>query len=880
MNFFLMKTRCVSFLIFVFFSLITNGNVFAEIVNGNQSGTWVYAKSPYIVTNNVLVPKGETLIIEPGVVVKFAGYYKFHVDGILIAKGLTGKRIVFTSFNDKEFGTKSNFVPKLPTNKDWDSITFSYSSSNNSLLDHCIIRFCDKVFIAGNANPVLMNLIIVDCASNNFFVNQSLIDIVQAGVNNYNLGSVLEPEPKQTTYNTQTNNIQEDQDEPDTDLFGPATLESDDIEQKEDEFTFGEITVISASKKVQSITEAPAAIYVITEKDIKYSGAVTIPDVLRMVPGLDVMQITASDFVVNARGFNKEVSNKILVLVDGRTVYMDFYGIILWSSFPIIMEDIKRIEVIRGPGSALYGANAFSGVINIITKSPKEYNGTTISIKGGDINTYVTSVIHAGNINKIRYKATFGLDRTNHWNNNDIPSRDAKKIKAVLEYDIDDNTLLSLEGGNCFNDSETFTGIGRLYSDQMISHVRLNYNKPDFFCRAFVTRVRADILNELIMTNRYIMTYTSDIEAQINLNLGLKNSLIAGGNVRYIDFRSDMITYNTKQSLYSCYIQNEYKPLKKLTFTAGARYDTHPLVANQITPRASIVFSPIKDRYVRFSYGTAFRNPSFIETYLSENSDLTSYIASLMPPALSGLPANFLVMRSRGNKNLKPEKITSYEFGYQTYITSWLRGNIDLFYNELQDFISFNTISYQDVSAKLEQNFGINPGPITPVPELKMFTNAGKAKAFGGELGAELLIGDWFKGAVNYSHQKLRWLEDDPYTFDNETNQRVISSPLHKVNTNVRIILKNGFSANIMTHYVTSTTKKQNWAYGKVSDYLLTNLRLGYRFNNGKTEFSISIFNWLNQKHFEYPSSNQQGIANAGHEINNRITAGFLRHSF
>lgn len=132
-----------------------------------------------------------------------------------------------------------------------------------------------------------------------------------------------------------------------------------------------EIEVVTAAKKVQKISEAPAAMYVITEEDIKQSGATTIPDVLRIVPGIDVMEITATDFAINARGFNQEMSNKMLVLIDSRTMYWDFYGLIAWDSFPIALEEIKRIEIVKGPGSALYGANAFSGVINILTKSQK-----------------------------------------------------------------------------------------------------------------------------------------------------------------------------------------------------------------------------------------------------------------------------------------------------------------------------------------------------------------------------------------------------------------------------------------------------------------------------------------------------------------------------
>src|SRR6202521_4642907 len=130
--------------------------------------------------------------------------------------------------------------------------------------------------------------------------------------------------------------------------------------------------VTSVSKKEQKMSQAAAAIFVITQEDIRRSGATNIPDLLRMAPGLDVSQINANNWAISARGFNTQFENKLLVLIDGRAVYTPLVGGVNWDTQDIPLEDIERIEVIRGPGATLWGANAVNGVINIITKPAKE----------------------------------------------------------------------------------------------------------------------------------------------------------------------------------------------------------------------------------------------------------------------------------------------------------------------------------------------------------------------------------------------------------------------------------------------------------------------------------------------------------------------------
>src|SRR5689334_2992605 len=156
-----------------------------------------------------------------------------------------------------------------------------------------------------------------------------------------------------------------------------------------------EETVSIASRYEQPISQAPSNVYVLTDEDIRQSGATDIPTLLRRIPGMEVMQTTGADFNVSVRGDNQLSANKLLVMVDGRSIYVDFQGQVYWKAIPVTLPEIKRIEVLKGPASVLYGFNAFDGIINIITKSPEEMKGTTLQFGGGAYGTISSAAIYA-----------------------------------------------------------------------------------------------------------------------------------------------------------------------------------------------------------------------------------------------------------------------------------------------------------------------------------------------------------------------------------------------------------------------------------------------------------------------------------------------------
>ena len=153
----------------------------------------------------------------------------------------------------------------------------------------------------------------------------------------------------------------------------------------------GNLRVTTAALRPERYSDTPASIYVITNEEIRHSGVTSLPEALRLAPNLEVAQVSATSYAISARGFQNVITNKLLVLLDGRTLYTTVLSGVLWDAQDVLLDDVDRIEVISGPGAALYGANAFGGVINIITKSSKATEGALVSLGGSNIERNVNA---------------------------------------------------------------------------------------------------------------------------------------------------------------------------------------------------------------------------------------------------------------------------------------------------------------------------------------------------------------------------------------------------------------------------------------------------------------------------------------------------------
>jgi iron complex outermembrane receptor protein len=605
-----------------------------------------------------------------------------------------------------------------------------------------------------------------------------------------------------------------------------------------------EETVSIATRHEQPISEAPSNVYVITDEDIRQSGSPDLPTVLRRIPGLEVMQTTGGDFNVSARGDNQLLANKMLVLVDGRSIYIDTQAVVYWKAIPVTLPEIKRIEVLIGPASAIYGFNAFDGVINIITKSSEEMKGTTLQTAGGEFGTWTNSAVQAGTYGKLGYRFSFGHDQAQQWRNRDALAFRSYKFNVQTEYALSTLSKLGVSGG--FLDANRFDGplqgVSAPASTPALGYASVVYERPNAFVRAYWNRwddtvdlrTHPLIENFLRITDRNfsrVVPFRANsysVEAQHTLDMGSANRLIYGFNYRHNTLSGSNIDQFSHENRLGFYVQDEWKPVQKVTVVAGARYDLDTFINPTISPRVAVLYRPATDHTFRLGIAVAYRPPTINETHFD------SRIGTTLPPPIPSPP----LIVSQGSPNLDAEEIVSYEAGYQGwYFKHRLSLRANLFFNHISDVI---------------------------IPTFPRPIQGGEGDIYGGEAGVEFLATRWLSGFANYAYQEVG------QTFKS-TDRR--AAPRFKINAGLRGEWESGFSGEIAYHYYGAVTYPINEAFfafapfgvvppdTRVGSYNLLNLRGGYRFWQQKAaagymrdaEVAVSVFNALNDQHREHP---------------------------
>ncbi|MBI5115632.1 TonB-dependent receptor [Candidatus Poribacteria bacterium] len=613
---------------------------------------------------------------------------------------------------------------------------------------------------------------------------------------------------------------------------------------KGEEVLFQEFPVVfGAAKMEQPITQSPSSVTVITAEEIRHSGATNIADLLRRVPGLDVIRISQSDANISARGFDEPGANAFLVLIDGRSVYLDFFGNILWDSLPVVMEEIERIEVIRGPGSALYGANAFSGVVNIITKTPEQLQGTTVSSTVGQFETFINTVIHAGVKDRWSYKAVGSWNETNSMEFDDTNEREDAKASVLLGYQFENDSKLTVSTGFDEGDGSTLAGDTQFAREGILYYGKVNYDYENWKFQTYYNLTDLDVTDDISEEERSIVNNVVDFELQNTLEPNDRNTFIWGLNYRYNRVVSrKVIGRNQTENIYSVFAQDEYRPLDNLTITGGARIDHHPITGYHFSPRLSAVYEPWENHIFRASFSQAFRNPAFVESYL----DL-----QIMTEAA---PLPDFPVTLTGNRDLDSEQITSFELGYQTrQMQNRLGLKAEVFYNVMDDFITMLPVAVDPFPPPTSFDFG--------------FINSGKAIVTGGELSLDYSFSDWLSAYLNYSYQFLEAKDAGAENTINEEGEQIKSSPEHKANAGLYAEFRSGISLNMDVHYVSSIDANFfNTAAAifdpnaildeeHIDDYVRTDIRVAYKFPKHDVEAAIIISNVFNDVHREWAES-------------------------
>jgi outer membrane receptor for ferrienterochelin and colicins len=453
--------------------------------------------------------------------------------------------------------------------------------------------------------------------------------------------------------------------EPGTAVTADAALEAVTI-------SLGEIVVEGASRAPERITEAPAAISVVPQ-DVLQATSITgqAPLALQTVPGVDITQSGVNDFNVNARGFNSTLNRRVLVLQDGRDLAIAFLGSQEWNGLTQPLEDLGKVEMVRGPGSALYGANAFSGVVNITTPTAREVLGNRLTLAGGELESFRADGRHASVFadGRLGFRVNGGYNRSDTYSRTRTrldgtslqeeydeatdepvpPNREVLPLagqstdaqgNAVgdrdplenaygagrLDYYLDNGSVLSVDGGAAQVQNEIFvTGIGRVQVRKAIKpYVRAAWAADRFNVFGFWNS-RTSLEPQFSLTSGLPLEERSDIfhvEGQTNFNFQAdRGRVVVGSSVRNTKVNTsgtlmNLINDDRSDDLYSAYGQVEYKIIPQVRLVGALRFDDGDLIEGQVSPKAAIVFSPAEEHSFRFSVNRAFQTPNYSEFFL------------------------------------------------------------------------------------------------------------------------------------------------------------------------------------------------------------------------------------------------------------------------
>ncbi len=627
-----------------------------------------------------------------------------------------------------------------------------------------------------------------------------------------------------------------------------SALETEDIADLSIEDLLN-IEVTSVSKKSQTLSNAAAAIYVVTNEDIKRSGASNIPDALRMVPGLNVARIDANKWAITSRGFNGRVANKLLVLIDGRSVYTPSFSGVYWETQDTMLSDIDRIEVIRGPGATLWGANAVNGVINIITKHTADTQGAQISVGSGTEERVFGSLRFGHSIGEKSfgrvYLKGFKRDEFNlleGGNSNDgwdtlrggfrVDSQPTQADTLTLQGDIYhaninqllDFPILTPPFRTLVTDSAQTSGWNFLskwhhtISPTSDYDLQLYYDHTD--------------RKEFFETER---TETIDIEFQHRFLFTKRNDILWGLGYRLIlddlhGLKNISITESKRDTqLFSGFVQDEITLIDDhLWFTIGSKLEHNDFTGFEVQPNARLMWSPNAQHKIWAAISRAVRTPTRAE----HDVDTT---LGVIPPTSANNPGPFPVrVQATNSADYDSEHLLAYELGYRFLPSKTLSFDLAMFFNQYNRLRSNNPDKTLFGNGYVEQTLP--------------FGNENSGEIYGTELTAIWHPKDWWRMELAYSFLKTN------LTSNNNQNTQLTpnTDPQHQVSFRSSFNITNTVNFDVWLRYVDeiSTVSTTRLETQPVPAYTTLDVRLAWQPVKS-LEFSIVGQNLLDSNHLE-----------------------------
>ncbi|MFQ5478634.1 MAG: TonB-dependent receptor plug domain-containing protein [Candidatus Binatia bacterium] len=615
------------------------------------------------------------------------------------------------------------------------------------------------------------------------------------------------------------------------------------------------IEVYSVAKRVRSLGDSAAAAYVLTNEDIRRSGATSIAEALRLVPGVQVARIDSNKWAITVRGFNERFANKLLVLIDGRSVYTPLFAGVYWDQQDTLLEDVDRIEVIRGPGGTLWGANAVNGVINIITKDAGDTQGGLVAGGMGTEENSFAGFRHGGRLGERAHYRVYAkhFDRDNftsadrgntddEWNVGrggfriDWRATDVDDVTVhgdMYEGSSGSKTTFASLGAPGFTETEvTDSNIAggnvlaawkRKQSEESELRLQFFYDRTERRDRVSLTEYRDTI----------------DLEFQNSLAVGSAHEFIWGLGYR---FGSDEIDNSTTLTfapssreihLFSAFIQDDMSFVgDRLRLTLGSKFEHNDFTGFEVQPNARFLWKPADHQTLWGAVSRAVRTPSRAEVDLRIDS-------TILPPGSLGPGTPATIVALFGERDYDSEKLLAWELGYRMQASSEFFVDIAAFYNDYDDLRS------------LAQRPSDPPFPEDTHLVLPFFAgNFIHGETYGVEVSTDLRLSDNWRLNAGYSYIDINLTREAEAATDTISEGAEGASPHHQFVARSFFDLGRNLEVDGTLRYV------DNLPSEGVSSYLALDARLGWRpseslelslvgqnlFDGSHTEFAPSAF--------------------------------------
>jgi iron complex outermembrane receptor protein len=603
----------------------------------------------------------------------------------------------------------------------------------------------------------------------------------------------------------------------------------------------GNVEVTTTSKKPEEVWKTAAAIYVLTQEDIRRSGATSLPELLRLVPGVEVARVNSNQWSVGIRGFGSSFSKSVLVLIDGRSVYTPLYAGVYWDVQNVMLDDVERIEVIRGPGGTIWGSNAVNGVINIITKNSQDTQGADTSVRGGNLDQAGGAARYGGHGKNFDYRVYgMGFGRAPEFHQDGDNYDDWQMGQAGFRADSN------------LTDRDALTIQGDVYKGDVGQQVSIAYDSPlvqknvdgtqEVSGGNFLGRWRHSIsdTSDFQIQGYYDRTYragpqfgearsTFDLDFIHHLVWKGRNDIVWGLGARWSPstFEQtvptvDFAPHHQSDNIYSAFVQDQFAIVKdKLWLTVGSKFEHNIFTGWENEPSGRLLWTPTAHQSFWGAITRTVRTPSRID----EDLQLTGLVSAAPIPI-------FLCICDHGK--FKSETMLGYEAGYRRLVNSRFYVDFAAFHNHYNDLTN-----YGDATISLIPT----PPPFAVLISIP-FANGIMGSTQGGEIAPDLKLTRWMEVKASYSYVSLDLLDRPTHSKTAYVSAYEGASPHNEATAQILFNLPKGFEFDPAYRYVGALPSLA------VNSYQTADARLGWHFAK-QFELSVTGQNLFQPRHAE-----------------------------